>query len=153
MCHKRLAHQGRIPTEGVLEMSELKSYDLVDIQDYRGEVYLKSEADKVIAEKDAVIAQLQAMLEERNSQIGNLDAIAKRNQIAAHTLRKKMNHHKYKRCLAMADKCVDLCHKSKDLYRWADDENLEHHYNHKIEFFARWHNRWLELAEQFKEAK
>ncbi len=30
-------------------MSELKSYDLVDIQDYRGEVYLKSEADKVIA--------------------------------------------------------------------------------------------------------
>ena len=30
-------------------MSELKSYDLVDIQDYRGEVYIKSEADKVIA--------------------------------------------------------------------------------------------------------
>lgn len=29
-------------------MSELKSYDLVDIQDYRGEVYLKSEADKLI---------------------------------------------------------------------------------------------------------
>ena len=29
-------------------MSELKSYDLVDIQDYRGEVYRKSEADKVI---------------------------------------------------------------------------------------------------------
>ena len=34
-------------------MSELKSYDLVDIQDYRGEVYLKSEADKVIAELNA----------------------------------------------------------------------------------------------------
>lgn len=30
-------------------MSELKSHDLVDIQDYRGEVYLKSETDKVIA--------------------------------------------------------------------------------------------------------
>ena len=40
-------------------MSELKSYDLVDIQDYRGEVYLKSEADKVIAEKDEEIARLK----------------------------------------------------------------------------------------------
>jgi hypothetical protein len=64
-----------------------------------------------------------------------------------------MNHNKYKRCLAMADKCVDLCHKAKDLYRWAEDENLEHHYNRKIEFFARWHQRWLKIAEQFKEAK
>lgn len=61
--------------------------------------------------------------------------------------------HKYKRCLAMADKCVDLCHKAKDLYRWAEDENLEHYYNHKIEFFARWHKRWLAIAEKFKEAK
>lgn len=66
---------------------------------------------------------------------------------------KELCRHKYKQCLAMADKCVDLCHKSKDLYRWADDENLEHYYNHKIEFFARWHKRWLELAEKFKEAK
>lgn len=32
-------------------MSELKAHDLVEIQDYRGEVYLKSEADKVIAER------------------------------------------------------------------------------------------------------
>lgn len=107
----------------------------------------------MIAEKDAEIAQLQAMLEERNRQIGNLDAIAKRNQIAAQTLRKKMNHQKYKRCLDMAYKCAILCQKSKDRYRWAEDENLEHHYNHKIEFFARWHNRWLELSKKFKEAK
>ena len=66
---------------------------------------------------------------------------------------KDVERHKYKRCLAMADKCVDLCHKAKDLYRWAEDENLEHYYNHKIEFFARWHKRWLTIAEKFKEAK
>lgn len=36
------------------------------------EFYLKSEADKVIAEQDAEIAQLQAMLEERNKQVGEL---------------------------------------------------------------------------------
>lgn len=75
------------------------------------EVYLKSEADKVIA------------------------------------------RYKYRHCLDMADKCVVLCQKSKDLYRWAEDENLEHYYNHKIEFFARWHRRWLEIARKFKEAK
>lgn len=63
---------------------------------------------------------------------------------------REIRRQKYKRCLAMADKCVDLCHKAKDLYRWAEDENLEHHYNHKIEFFARWHKRWLAIAEKFK---
>ena len=60
---------------------------------------------------------------------------------------------KYKWCLAMADKCMDLYYKAKDLYRWAGDENLEHYYDHKIEFFARWRKRWLELAEKFKAGK
>ena len=36
------------------------------------EVYIKSEADKVIAEKYKEIAQLQAMLEERSKQVGEL---------------------------------------------------------------------------------
>ena len=139
-------------------MSELRAYKAdVTIPVYGtiadAKVYLKPEADKMIAEKDAEIAQLQAMLEERNKQVGEMKkACNDKDDWCLHTL-KENRHHKYKRCLAMADKCVDLCHKSKDLYRWADDENLEHHYNHKIEFFARWHNRWLELAEQFKEAK
>lgn len=66
---------------------------------------------------------------------------------------KVIARYKYKHCLDMAYKCVVLCQKSKDLYRWAEDENLEHYYNHKIDFFARWHNRWMELAEKFKEAK
>lgn len=38
---------------------ELKAHDLVDIQDYRGEVYLKSEVDAVLSEKDAAIAELK----------------------------------------------------------------------------------------------
>lgn len=36
------------------------------------EVYDRFEADNVIADKDAEIAQLQAMLEERNKQVGEL---------------------------------------------------------------------------------
>lgn len=35
---------------------------------------------------------------------------------------------KYKRCLAMAEMCVDLCN-------------------------ARWHKRWLAIAEKFKQKK
>ena len=88
-------------------MSELKAYKMVD-EKYctdclcviPSEVYLKSEADKVIA------------------------------------------RHKYKRCLAMASRCrlrgrlFGAC----GLYEkelWA----------------LKWHKRWLELAEKFKETK
>ena len=107
------------------------------------EVYLKSEADKVIAEKDAEIVELKKQVHDYALGLFVIQASAE----------KALRHHKHRRCLEMAYKCAVLCSKSKDLYRWAEDENLEHHYNHKIEFFARWHNRWLELAEKFKEAK
>lgn len=81
-------------------MSELKSHDLVDIQDYRGEVYIESEADKVI------------------------------------------DHQKYKRCLAMARWCAA----EYDIYNLTP--RIE-----KVELYRKWHKRWLELAEKFKEAK
>lgn len=57
-------------------MSELKATTVYDAYwkaasngDSSILVYLKSEADKVIADKDAEIAQLQAMLEGRNKQV------------------------------------------------------------------------------------
>lgn len=139
-------------------MSELQTRFIVDTYlDYfysgnhdLAQIYLKSEADKVIADKDAEIAQLQAMLEERNRQIGNLDAIAKRNQIAAQTLRKKMNHQKYKRCLAMAEMC-------KAKYDEEDakvNDGLSWEYiSPEMKYWERWRNRWLALAKKFKEAK
>lgn len=100
----------------------------------------------MIAEKDETIDEL----EERNDELQKATDSAWSKVIAMYD---ELRRQKYKWCLAMADKCVDLCHKAKNLYRWAEDENLEHHYNHKIEFFARWHQRWLTLAEKFKEAK
>jgi hypothetical protein len=113
-------------------MSELKVYHHELRHNEYEEFYLKYEADKVIAElKESVKGLI-------------LDNYLKD---------KETRHNKYKHCLDMSDKCVILCHKAKDLYRWAEDENLEHHYNRKIEFFARWHRRWLKIAEQFKEAK
>ena len=65
---------------------------------------------------------------------------------AANRLRDNMEqaiyHHKYKRCLAMAERCdaeADVADNDGDYedMRW----------------YQKWHERWLELAEQFKEAK
>ena len=56
---------------------ETMSLDEARHEDMQTAVYLKREADKVIAEKDAEIAKLRAMLEERNKQVGELkDSIA-----------------------------------------------------------------------------
>ena len=126
-------------------MSELRAYPRYSprgLADY----YLKSEADKVIAEKNEKIDELEERVDELQKATDS--AWSKVN-----AMYDELRRHKYRHCLNMAYKCVLLCQKSKDLYRWAEDENLEHHYNRKIEFFARWHNRWMELAEKFKEAK
>ena len=86
-------------------MSELKTVHAFDVyeaytktgDDDAAQVYLKSEADKVIA------------------------------------------HHKYKRCLAMAEACM---HK-----RWRPDEGFDYAMN------TRHMKKWLAIAENFKEAK
>ena len=114
-------------------------------------VYHADEADKVIAE-------LQAMLEERNKQVGELkkerDWVAKDRAQAYNDLEKRaqlnikqeesIRHHKYKRCLAMA--------------RWCDAQvewynSLNEDYSFWLDLYVKWHNRWLELAKKFKEAK
>lgn len=48
-----------------------------------------------------------------------------------------IRHQKYKRCLAMAQRCMDAqCETEQD-----------------AEFLVRWEHRWLTLAEKFKGAK
>lgn len=141
-----------------MKCDELKAVHAFDVyeaytktgDDDAAQVYLKSEADKVIAElkekADHDCAHWKMQFENSKTSLRETEEACLQYNL-------ERNHSNYKRCLAMADKCVDLCHKAKDLYRWAEDENLEHHYSHKIEFFARWHKRWLDIAEKFKEAK
>ena len=57
-------------------------------------------------------------------------------------LTKSERHHKYKRCLAMAK----WCDAERDIFNLTPKVT-------KVEFFARWHKRWLEIATKFKEAK
>lgn len=93
--------------------------------------YLKSEADKVIAEKDTKIIQLEALIENYNRISGEIIDNA--------------NHQKYRRCLAMARWCAS---RSASWCLDPADEQL-----HKSDFYDKWKKRWLELAEKFKEVK
>lgn len=51
---------------------------------------------------------------------------------------KVIAHNKYKRCLAMSEMC---------------NANYFRQYMFKPNFWKRWHNRWLKIAEKFKETK
>ena len=68
---------------------------------------------------------------------------------------KVIAHNKYKRCLAMAEWC-----RMHDEFTQLESERLGLpqrtlflEYRRKAMWWNKWHNRWLELAEKFKEAK
>ena len=114
-------------------MSELKARHVVDVYDdyaehpceERSQVYLKSEADEVIAELEERIADGDKDFEIANHQNERLLKIVR--------------HHKYKRCLAMA------------YVEWLKQIIL---YNYPQSFIYRRaasrKRKWLELAEKFK---
>ena len=132
-------------------MSKLKAYKGdVAIPVYGtiadAEVYLKSEADKVISDLEEShkmeveqllleIVELKADYKEACDRLQTANLI-KDEQLAA------TRHHKYKRCLAMA--------------KWCDEKWLVHNFAEiptKLRFYDKWEKRWRELAEKFKEAK
>lgn len=80
-------------------------------------VYLKSEADKVIAEKD-----------------------------------KEIRHQKYKRCLDMAKWCYSM--DCRMLNEASDNGTYfkESWCWKRASWYGKWKRKWLELAENFKEA-
>ena len=112
-----------------------------------GKVVFKSEADKVIAEKDEATAELKDKLALKTE-------FAIQCQMAAHTLQRKLRRNKYKRCLAMADKCVETAKKYYYLICLDGGNNPKYdRFPNKMDFWERWHKRWLELAEKFKPNK
>ena len=154
-------------------MSELKAYKMVDekyctdcVCVIPSEVYLKSEADNVIAElknenerlkKEASctfsddclrVRQLRADYKEACDRLQTANLI-KDEQLAA------TRHSKRKRCLAMAERCkfrmyylstvVDY-----ELSKLFPNPTAIKRYTKKESRMDYWKNRWLELAEQFK---
>lgn len=100
-------------------------------------VYLKSDADKVIAEKDAEIAELKAQKAQAEDDCAYWKTKAQRER-----------HHKYKRCKEMAERCAEAYNRECVLN--PEEMTDKEFYKQQIEFWPRWERRWLELAEKFK---
>jgi hypothetical protein len=154
-------------------MKQYKAWELLPEE----KVYLKSEADKVIAEKDKEIAELKAMAEEREKEIefmhsnckwyagdgcarlhGELmAAVGDVGELKAEIERynKQLRHHKYKRCLAMARWCEISARENDTRMCLPDKWKFTRHeeYLYFVGYYHKWHKRWLELAQKFKEAK
>jgi hypothetical protein len=106
-------------------MSELNVYHHELRSDEYEEFYLKSEADNMIA-----------LLKDKANY--NEYAYKRKSEELADSCRfyeDELRHHKYKRCMAMAEWC---------------NANYFRQYMFKPNFWKQWHNRWLELAEKFK---
>jgi hypothetical protein len=119
-------------------MSELKAYigptpDEKGLSDY----YLKSEADKVIAE----------LKEKHKTEVKQFLCLIRDINRAFDSEEKEIRHHKYKRCLAMAEMCNARY----------DEEDAKvngcgawEYISKKMKFWERWRWRWDALAEKFK---
>ena len=133
-------------------MSELKAVHAFDVyeaytktgDDDAAQVYLKSEADKVIADKDAKILALDA---EVFKQKHHAKLFFDERNYAETQLR----HHKYKRCLDKAEMCKAR-YDEEDAKVNGSGASWEY-ISKEMKYWERWRNRWLELAEQFKEEK
>ena len=130
-------------------MSELQEHQFCEcdefVREYRGPLsnemrpyYLKSEADKVIAELKDKLQNVSELLTETREWLIESQKMHKR---CADNAIKQLRHHKYKRCLAMAWWCS------------AELGMLVSTWESKIKYYKRWQKRWLELADKFKEAK
>ena len=142
-------------------MSELKEHIFSDIDEvfprgYCGPLppqearhyYLKSEADKVIADlEESHKMEVEQLLME----IVGLKEGAKNLILDNYLKDKEIRHHKHKRCLAMARMCEEAYNRECGLN--LEDFTDKEFYKQQIEFWPRWESKWLKIAEKFKEAK
>lgn len=128
-------------------MSELKAVHAFDVyeaytktgDDDAAQVYLKYEADKVIAEKDAEIAELENRIDDGDKDFEIADHQNER-------LLKIVRHQKYKRCINKAEWCEERCARY-DLLQ----EHSGFSWRREIDFYFGWYLRWLELANKIKD--
>ena len=158
-------------------MSELKVYKMID-KDYcddsfcvvPSDVYLKSEADEVIAKLNRQVEFLQTTHSSCNDcnkcadGMGkvfdeNLDELKKeKTYLLEHTTEvinsqeRAIHRQKYKRCLAMSKWCFTKSNYHFVVGRSEGGKNGLVHYRIS-RLYSKWHKRWIKIAEQFKEAK
>ena len=156
-------------------MSELKLYLMLNKEMSWVPCYLKSEADKVIAEKDKEIEKLKEsigkLLKSKTEQI--MDEVFEKVLIYgegfvpveyAMKLVAEIRHQKYKRCLAMARWCEATalwCYQAANtlpagfhatLYGKPVMIEPDRLFKRHV-LLTKWSARWRELANKFKEGK
>lgn len=122
--------------------------------------YLKSDVDKVIAdleeshkmEVEQLLMKIAGLKEKLNNS-RNARKYWRKEYLIEY---KESIHHKYKRCLAMANWCCDACdkwmmRKAKAIALGKDGVKEYYQAKRKLFLFMRWQTRWLKIAEQFKE--
>lgn len=113
------------------------------------EVYLKFEADKVIADLEEShkmeVEQLLMEIVELKKQVHDY---AQGLYVMQARAEKEARHDKYKRCLDNAKWCKLWYEEEK--YDW---KKKDAHHWFRVSLYDKWHKRWLGLAEKFKEAK
>jgi len=134
-------------------MSELKAFDIVvseegygeGIVKYRRAVYDKSEVDKVIEELKekykTEVKELLCLIRDKENDFNR----------AFDSVEKEILHQKYKRCLAMAEMC-EARYDEEDAKVNGCGASWEY-ISKEMKYWERWRNRWLKIAELFKDAK
>ena len=117
------------------------------------DLYLKSEADKVIAELKAQKAQAEDDCAYWKMREGNAVNAMHETEEACMFLTKSERHQKYKRCLLRSVIAEMNATHFKDLFYGAGSGALADAYNEQITIHYKWNKLWLKLAEKFKDAK
>ena len=146
---------------------QLKAFNVVATADVNPEVvdslgctewagYDKAEVDAVIAEKDKEIAELKAQKAQAEDNCAYWKTLAQKNAADNSVMAKQRaealkreRHQKYKRCLEMAEMCKARYDAEDAKENWC---GLSWEYISKeMKYWERWRNRWLKIAEQFKD--
>lgn len=162
---------------------EDRDSDHIAVTEGETEFYIKSEVDNVIAEKDKEIVELKGQVNgfKNRSNLWHFNAVEEHKKLVQATMviakndakikrlekcekwmkdhffceeiaSVKVRHQKYKRCLAIARCCFTKSNYHFVVGRSEGGKTAMTHYRIS-RLYSKWYNRWLKLAEKFKEAK
>lgn len=116
--------------------------------------YLKSEADRYIAELQKKIDDLENHIGTLKLWYGNAEKALHETEETCANLYKDNDHQKRKRCLAMADKCAETAKRYYYLICLDGSNNPKYdRFPKKMDLWEKWQKRWLALAQKFNEVK
>ena len=125
-------------------MSKLKIYHCDEWHNPYTEFYLKSEADKVIADLEeshkTEVKELLCLIRDKENNFNR----------AFDSEEKEIRHQKYTRCLNNAWFCQKLSKECALVAYTHRGWTIDRHFDNKAELYRKWHRRWLAIAEKFK---